>query len=281
MKAYFGHKGSGLEVSFFDLSEVSGSYTRSWDFGVENGTSTDKNPLFTYPTLGIYDVSLTITEVPEDPLVTPEVRVYSEKITVSDQVKTMLSGSIYDLVNNLLPDNSYINPQVKAMLIEKWQYYIGPLVNHDIPLEEYTNELYYEALENQLIMELTAYESLIISVNLMTQGLAEKSQSQSQSSGSSSSGGGSIRKIVTGPSEVEFASSSSSEDASAVANTVKAQNGYLQTLIGTICMLAQRVDIYLPICGTMASMTTKVPQVVNKRIPGPLGGPNPLFPLKK
>ena len=46
-----------------------------------------------------------------------------------------------------------------------------------------------------------------------------------------------------------------------------------------LCMLAERLSIYLPICRTVKKVV--VPKVVNHRRPGPLDGPDPGFPVKR
>ena len=44
-------------------------------------------------------------------------------------------------------------------------------------------------------------------------------------------------------------------------------------------MLAERLDIYLPICRYKSD--TVVPKVVNRRKPKPLDGPDPSYPILK
>ncbi|MBN2174365.1 MAG: PKD domain-containing protein, partial [Bacteroidales bacterium] len=48
----------GNEITFFDLS-INGPSSWSWDFG-DSGTSSEKNPVHTYNSPGIYDVTLTV-----------------------------------------------------------------------------------------------------------------------------------------------------------------------------------------------------------------------------
>ena len=45
-----------------------------------------------------------------------------------------------------------------------------------------------------------------------------------------------------------------------------------------LCMLASRLEIYLPFCDEV--FRTVVPKVVNRRQPGVLDGPNPSAPVK-
>lgn len=51
---------NSLKVKFTDLSTSATSY--SWDFGDSKGTSTDRNPVYTYGGAGTYDVVLTVKD---------------------------------------------------------------------------------------------------------------------------------------------------------------------------------------------------------------------------
>lgn len=214
-------------------------------------------------------------------------------IGVSDQVNTQLPGSIYELIDTYIPEDIFgkVSLKEKQQFIEKWQLYIQPLVNHEIPIEEFNNELYYEALENQLIMELAAYDYMVVQISLMVGATAESvkdsnstSSSESESSDSESSessrGSGEVKRIQTGPTEVEFFNDTDSESKTS-SNVIKAMQpgGVIDILKQNLCMLAERLSIYLPICRTVKKVV--VPKVVNHRRPGPLDGPDPGFPVKK
>lgn len=211
-------------------------------------------------------------------------------IGVSDQVNTQLPGSIYELIDTYIPEDIFgkVSLKEKQQFIEKWQLYIQPLVNHEIPIEEFNNELYYEALENQLIMELAAYDYMVVQISLMVGATAESvkdsnstSSSESESESSESSrGSGEVKRIQTGPTEVEFFNDTDSESKTS-SNVIKAmqQGGVIDILKQNLCMLAERLSIYLPICRTVKKVV--VPKVVNHRRPGPLDGPDPGFPVKK
>lgn len=211
-------------------------------------------------------------------------------IGVSDQVNTQLPGSIYELIDTYIPEDIFgkVSIKEKQQFIEKWQLYIQPLVNHEIPIEEFNNELYYEALENQLIMELAAYDYMVVQISLMVGATAESvkdsnstSSSESESESSESSrGSGEVKRIQTGPTEVEFFNDTDSESKTS-SNVIKAMQpgGVIDILKQNLCMLAERLSIYLPICRTVKKVV--VPKVVNHRRPGPLDGPDPGFPVKK
>ena len=280
----------GLKSNFINLSyKVPDEYTYSWDFG-DGGTSTELNPTHEYQKMGFYRVSMSIVDSNNRP-----VEKVTKTVLISDKVKTHLSNSIYVLINTYIPYSIFgkVPSSIKQQFIEKWQLYIQPLVNHEIPVEDFNNELYYEALENQLIMELAAYDYMILNIqnvinatsqtiiNDNSQGSECNEEYSSQSSGSSSntSSGGSIKKIVTGPTEVEYFNDTESEK-DFISNITKAvqPGGFIDILKQNLCMLAGRLDIYLPICENQTRVV--VPRVVNRRRPRLLDGPDPLEVLR-
>lgn len=276
----------GLNARFRAFAdELPRSFTATWVFG--DGETESHQGVVTvshsYELSGDYVVQLIITDNDTGLEVT-----LSRVIGVTDKVNTQLSGSIYDLIDTYIPEDIFgkLSLQEKQQFIEKWQLYIQPLVNHEVPIEEFNNELYYEALENQLIMELAAYDYMVLQVSLMVGATAEtiigsNSSSSSESEGSSSStGSGEVKRIQTGPTEVEFFNDTESESKNS-SNVIKAiqPGGVIDMLKQNLCMLAERLSIYLPICRTVKKVV--VPRVVNRRIPGPLDGPDPGFPIKK
>lgn len=291
----------GLRVTFKNLSDGVPLGTKyQWDFG-DGETSFQKNPVHHYKCAGDYSVTLQVID--ND---TKEILGQSEDdILITDFVKTHLPCSIYCLIDTYIPKNIFgtVSAKVKRQFITKWQLYIQPLVNHCIPIEQYANELYYEALENELIMELAAYDYMVLQVNLMVQATAAavKDNNAIQTSSSSSSknplgpltgqsssteqdanGGitsGRVKKIQTGPTEVEYFDDAA-QDSDFASNAIKAlgEDGTLDVLKENICMLAERLDIYLPICNRPSAKRV-VPRVVNRRNPGFLGGPDPVEPI--
>lgn len=282
----------GLKSNFINLSyKVPDEYTYSWDFG-DGETSTELNPTHEYQKMGFYRVSMSIVDSNNRP-----VEKVTKTVLISDKVKTHLSNSIYVLINTYIPYSIFgkVPSSVKQQFIEKWQLYIQPLVNHEIPVEDFNNELYYEALENQLIMELAAYDYMILNIqnviNATSQTIIKDnsqgsecggeyySQSSGSSSDTSSASGGSIKKIVTGPTEVEYFNDTESEK-DFISNITKATQpgGFIDILKQNLCMLAGRLDIYLPICENQTRVV--VPRVVNRRKPRLLDGPDPLEVLR-
>ena len=258
----FNYATVGLKVTFENLSsKVPSDYTYHWDFG--DGTqSTLFNPTHEYDKPGFYRVILSV----EDPS-SKVVGSSEQKVPVTDKAKTHLSASIYQLIDTYLPEDIFgvVSISMKRQFIEKWQLYLQPL-------------------ENQLIMELAAYDFMSVQVANMV-----KAQAQSilENNTTSSSGGtdpvdgyqGDIKKIQTGPTEVEYFNPN--EDESDLAsNIIKAlgPGGLLDMMKENLCMLAGRLDIYLPICERPTRVV--VPKAVNKRIKGPLSGPDPFSLLK-
>lgn len=277
----FNYATVGLKVTFENLStRVPSDYTYHWDFG-DNTQSTLNNPTHEFDKPGFYKVILVVKDPASNTVGSSE-----QRVPVTDKAKTHLSGSIYQLIDTYIPENIFgvVTTSTKRQFIEKWQLYLQPLVNHCIPLPEYNNEMYYEALENQLIMELAAYDFMSVQVANMVKAQAQsilENNTTSSSGGSEPSDGyqGDVKKIQTGPTQVEYFNPN--EDESDLAsNIIKAlgPGGLLDMMKENLCMLAGRLDIYLPICERPTRVV--VPKAVNKRIKGPLSGPDPFSLLK-
>lgn len=277
----FNYATVGLKVTFENLStRVPSDYTYHWDFG-DNTQSTLNNPTHEFDKPGFYKVILVVKDPASNTVGSSE-----QRVPVTDKAKTHLSGSIYQLIDTYIPENIFgvVTTSTKRQFIEKWQLYLQPLVNHCIPLQEYNNEMYYEALENQLIMELAAYDFMSVQVANMVKAQAQsilENNTTSSSGGSEPSDGyqGDVKKIQTGPTQVEYFNTN--EDESDLAsNIIKAlgPGGLLDMIKENLCMLAGRLDIYLPICERPTRVV--VPKAVNKRIKGPLSGPDPFSLLK-
>lgn len=277
----FNYATVGLKVTFENLSTgVPSDYTYHWDFG-DNTQSTLNNPTHEFDKPGFYKVILVVKDPASNTVGSSE-----QRVPVTDKAKTHLSGSIYQLIDTYIPENIFgvVTTSTKRQFIEKWQLYLQPLVNHCIPLQEYNNEMYYEALENQLIMELAAYDFMSVQVANMVKAQAQailENNTTSSSGGSEPSDGyqGDVKKIQTGPTQVEYFNPN--EDESDLAsNIIKAlgPGGLLDMMKENLCMLAGRLDIYLPICERPTRVV--VPKAVNKRIKGPLSGPDPFSLLK-
>lgn len=289
MKVDFKFTKVGLVVTFKNTSrEVPEDSTYLWDFGDYGvaSTSSEREPgPHAYQEEGFYLVTLTITP-PAGSEIKPATQKYSIGVTLG-QYPT-LSDSIYNIIDSYIPDEliSSISGQDKRVYIEKWQLYIQPLVDHEVPLEEYANEFAYKPLENQLIMELAAYDWLMTGImNLMrsTSSAIQDSSNGSQTPGTEPGENGNVKKIVTGPTEVEFFDNVlDGETTSSLAKTLTSAmqpGGVIDNIKVNLCMLSERLSIYLPMCKQVRQVV--VPEVANRRDPGLLGGPNPTYLLNK
>lgn len=280
MNVAFVYVTKGLQVSFRIISKVSAGVTTSWDFGDSNGSSSnDRSPSYTYETAGFYTVTLRVTK-DEETIEQSQLVMVSE----DESITTHLSDSIYNLIDNYIPPElGNITMDQKVTYITKWQLYLGPLVNHEILPDKYQDELAYEGLENQLVMELAAWEYLNVQLTALlakTNDFFSKFQSQSGTSEEDSEDPNTrIKSITTGPTEVEYYDKFSDSIASWWKYYMQAlqPGGIIDELRINLCTLAQRLEIYLPFCDKVR--TSVVPKVVNRRKAGPLGGPNPIAPL--
>ena len=291
MNLAFVYVAKGLEVSFQVVSKVPANATIGWDFGVVGGESSELNPTYTYESPGYYTVTLKVT-VPSEEGGEPDVSEVSQTVMVSDAgTKTHLNDSIYNLIDLYVPANLVSNGmslQEKTTYIQKWQLYLGPLVDHCIPIEEYTNELKYEGLENQLVMELAVWDFLNVQITSLLTGTGQyidsltyqstevKGNQDEEPTGDDQASAGRVKRIQTGPTEVEYfdeLSDSLSTLYKAYTEALK-PGGIMDILRQNICNLASRLMIFLPFCNNPYK-PVKVPRVVNRRHPKGIDGPNP------
>lgn len=303
--------GTGLTAKFKNLSRgLLETDTFLWSFG-DNDTSTLENPTHTYDESGFFTVRLNV--IAQDSTV-KGYRQYT--LVVTDKACTHLPGSIYDLIDTFIPAKLFgcMSARAKQLLIQKWQLYIYPLVNHCIPKEYWDDELYYEAQENQLIMQLAARDYMYVILQHMmlgeasvivdnnsytneeleacgcgdnsggacTPGAGEEDDPDGSSSSSSRSSGGGVKAIKTGPSEVEYFNDSEAE-AAATRNLIRAAEAgnLLDRFTQEICFISGSLEIILPFCNDQAWQDPIVPIVINQRRPGPLDGPDPLLPASR
>jgi PKD repeat protein len=271
---------SGLRVSFRIIGKVPVLTPVNWDFG-DNGTEFNvRNPQHEYEQSGIYTVICSYTDADG------ETQSYSADIVVNTLAHTHLTGSIYNLIDAYIPEELATEMAIKdkQVFINKWQLYIHPLVNHHIPLEEYSNELYYEGLENQLIMELAVWDYLntwLYNILARTGAFLSNIATLSEEADDNSvhSRGDRIKQITTGPTEVQYYDKISESYASLYSTYYKAlqPGGVIDSIKKNLCMLAERLEIFLPICNRVGEKVT--PKVTNHRVTHKLDGPNPTYPI--
>lgn len=272
---------SGLTVKFRLTGEVPSTMPVDWDFGDSTQEYNKRQVTHTYEESGFYIVTVSYTNPKKGKTYT-----YSQEIVVNIEAKTSLTGSIYELINYYLPEDIAIKMtlQEKQVYINKWQLYIHPLVNHFIPQEDYNNELYYEGLENQLIMELAVYDFLSTKLYNLLARLGQylgnvTGITESETDAIGNSRGDRIKSITTGPTEVQYYDTLSDSISSLYSTYSKAlqPGGLIDTIKKNLCTLAERLEIFLPFCTRVRKVV--VPKVVNRRNPGLLGGSNPTFPI--
>lgn len=277
---------SGLNVSFRVIGKVPVKSVFDWDFGDDKGEAFNKrHPSYEYSESGFYTVTMHVTNSTG-----LDIEV-SHPVVVCDFGHTTLSDSIYNLIDNYIPHelSDNMTDAEKRIYIDKWQLYIGPLVNHPIPPDKYQDELWYEALENQLIMELAAWDYLNVKLlNLLTstgEYLSQLTSTKEQGDGITEDEigvrGDRIKQIVTGPTEVQYYDVLSDSISSLWKsyNDALKPGGVMDELRKNLCTLAARLEIFLPFCDPNAPRLV-VPRVVNHRRPGPLDGPNPTAPIR-
>jgi PKD repeat protein len=214
-----------LTIKFTDTSTNTPT-TWSWDFGDNTTPSTSQNPTHTYTNPGKYIVKLTSTNPDGNSSLQREIVISTTPI---------LPVSLRTLVNLKIPSSLSVNEELKDGTIAQWQLYIQPLVYPEIPYSLVFDETAYPPLANVLIAYLSAYSIL--------ESEAIKSTISDLTSNSSGSTGN-IKKITTGPSEVEFQNDSQV----AVAIFGKNGDGMISQLVKEICTLSHRLDISLPMC---------------------------------
>lgn len=280
---------SGLEVSFRVLTKVPAKSIFDWDFGDDKGEvfNGGRHQSYSYEKSGFYDVTLHVTNSEGLDLTC------TRTVVVCNYGHTTLQDTIYNLIDRYIPKELHESMTIedKTAYITKWQLYIFPLVNHVIPPDKYDDELWYEGLENQLIMELAVWDYLNIQIQniLLVAGNSFREIISTESTGPDQDGdspgeharGDRIKQITTGPTEVQYYDKIS-ESISSLWSTYSKMiqpGGYMDELRKNLCMLASRLEIYLPFCDQIERLV--VPRVVNHRKPTPLGGPNPTAPLNK
>ena len=119
---------SGLEVSFRVISKVPAKSIFDWDFGDDKGEvfNGGRHVSYSYETPGFYTVTLHVTNSNGLDITV------DKTLVVCDYGHTALADTIYNLIDHYIPSeiSDGMTREDKSIYITKWQYYIGPLVNH-------------------------------------------------------------------------------------------------------------------------------------------------------
>lgn len=237
--AYFSYSKNAKVLSFKDLSfNVPTSYL--WDFG-DGTTSVEKSPVKAYTETGFYTVTLTATNADgdSDPL--------ALRLGVGVGVDT-LNISLLEYIDIYIPEIlvTELNTSEKLTFINKWQSYLQPLVDKPYKISPIntTNELAWPALVNTLIAQLAALDLTKVlaqrAMNLLLTGINSGTNGENEG----------VKKITTGPTEVEFQDESddASNQSKLLSNLLDPDSGIITSMTGSICMLASRLRIWLPMC---------------------------------
>lgn len=248
--AFFNYNVSGLTVQFYDQS-LNNPATWAWDFG-DGETSTDQNPLHTFAARGFFTVKL-VSSDDSDPVLDSDPFEIQIGVAESGDIAPF---NIFQLIRYYVPSTVTIDNNVLVHLLRKWQLYLSTLVEHDIQAGEIYNEHSWTALENYLIAALVAYDLIVDGANAYLLSIGAGALSEGTTSTSSSS---EVKKIVTGPAEVEFSSLSETWQ------RILKPEGMMEGLKLNACSLAKRLRVFIPMCGQL-SHSPVVPQKHQKPV---------------
>lgn len=231
--AKFVFKANDLSVQFTDRSSnIPTSW--SWNFGDGTPLNTTENPLHVYTLPGIYEVSLTSTNVDGSSN-------YSIEILVDTDEPINLS--IEQMVRFELPAGVSFDDNAFEALKYKWQLHLQPLTNPKIPTEDVMDETKWPTLVNVLIAKLIVYDMI---VKAAQSSLILGSSSSSSSSSGGGTARGAIKTIETGPTKVEFLPGS--ESIKQLFGNGNMQGSPFGIFVQSLCALASRLRIKLYIC---------------------------------
>jgi PKD repeat protein len=247
-----------LSVQFTSLSlNVENDTTYLWTFG-DGTTSSEENPLKLYTEEGFYNVSLLVTNIDASDSTS------SVLINLTGSPAPTLMTDIPAMVDLYSPTQvigSVKNNKQKEFFIAKWQCYLQPLVvEPEVTVDNVYNANAYNPLANSLIARLTVIDIILAEASAFTISIANEGQqpsgtSSSNSSSTSSSNGG-IKSIETGPTKVErYENKDTSSNSEKLSNLSKAyqqlivKDGVLSELEKLACQEAERLQVYLPMCG--------------------------------
>jgi len=239
--ANFGFSRNGLTVTFSNLSfNTDQNSTYAWSFGDGTTSTLKAPPAKTYGSEGFFLVKLTVTNGIEADTI-------EMNIGVGVSTNNMLSLPIFNLVQYYLPSTLTTASKTEILAtIQNWQIYLQPLVENPlVDPNDIHNESKWPALVNILIAQLVAYDILI------QEAAAFMSTLSSVSSGGSTSAR-SVKSIETGPTRVEWYNDAEGlEEVSSAYSKASSSTGIINMLKDSVCQIAQRNMIYLPMCGQL------------------------------
>jgi hypothetical protein len=256
----FGYTAQGLSISFVNLTidqEPEAIY--NWSFG-DGTTSNEQNIVHTYESFGIYNVSLSVTNTGEPP-VTQTLLLHVDPILDSN-----ILFDIIKLVDTHIPPG--LEPELTVLTrrdfqIVKWQHYLQPLVYEpfEVLVENTYKASHWPPLVNVLLAKLVVMDILEMNATDFLMGTLNGKGSSGSGSNTSTTGG--IKSIETGPTKIErYENKDASSFSEANSNLSKSVNnllrpgGLIDQMRAGICQDADRVRVYLPMCGPLPGITT-------------------------
>lgn len=249
--AYFSYTKNGKVLNVRDLS-LNAPVSYLWHFG-DGQTSVDKNATNIYVNNGFYQVSLIATNADgvSDPLVM--------QIGIGNTNET-LNLPLLELVNQYIPDSvlGYSTTNEKVNLIQKWQLYLQPAIFKPFRVSstDTNNEFAWPLLANQLIAMLVAHDLTVILASRAMNSILTGSINTVDESGNIITDDN-IKRITTGPTEVEYQDSSdqSLNSAKAIKDILSGNSGALASLRLSLCNIASKLGIYIQgICEKLPNM---------------------------
>ena len=224
-----------LVVQFLDTS-LNTPTSWAWNFGdgASGGANTSAlaNPTHTFTVTGSYVVTLISTNASGS---------NTKTLTINVSSSIILPLSIKEMVKRRIPGSMTVDPLLINTYVAEYQIYLAPLLDPVIPDANLYNESAWPALGNALVAELVSYHITIDTVNNLVLALSNTSSNTSTASS------GSLKKLVTGPSEAEWWDSTQTTT-DFLSSTFKSGSGFEQSSLNVICSLAKRLNISLPEC---------------------------------
>jgi PKD repeat protein len=209
----------------------------AWDFG-DGNTSTSPLPVHTYSSSGIYQVTLAI--------LTSEGLLFSSSL-FSFQTTPLLSMPIFTVLKSKLGDYLFnLFQQNLALSVQKWQMYLQPQVP-DLSFENTFVESAWPILWNYLIADLARLDLFMDETARMVLNQALNNTNSATEENST----GSIKRIETGPAQVEFYEDSNKQiDAVGqfIRYTFETGRGLVEQYKSMCCVTADRLNATLPFC---------------------------------
>lgn len=265
----FGYTRDQLEITFINLTlNTTTDSQYEWDFG-DGSFSSLKNPVHNYLDQAFYIVTLKVTNLGEQP------KTSTVTINLSGVLDPAIMFDISKMIDLYSPSflvGTIKNHDQKDFLIAKWQIYLQPLVEEPfiVDIENTHNSLSWPPLVNSLIAKLVIMDIILMNATSFALSASQLGANPNESGIISTKG--SIKSIETGPSKVErYENKDVSSNSEMILNLSKAYQqiikagGLLDQMTTSVCQEAERVRIFLPMCGALVNPTILIEVGKNHR----------------